>query len=305
MKIKLTHENIHSLCLEMANQIICKMSSEFQGQIQVFGVPRGGVPVAYMLEGILPDKFLVVDKAIHAHCIVDDIIDSGATRERWTAMPGKPHIPFFALIDKTQAGGEFQNVWVVFPWEGSEQEETGVEDNIVRLLQYIGEDPKRGGLLETPKRVAKAWTHWCSGYNVDIPGLLKTFEDGADGCDEMVLIRNIPFYTHCEHHMAPFFGTATVAYIPDGVIVGLSKIPRVVDAFARRLQVQERLTNQIADALQDNLKPKGVGVIIKARHLCMESRGIQQQGHETITSALRGVMRDLPEARAEFLDLAK
>jgi len=180
-----------------------------------------------------------------------------------------------------------------------------VEDNIVRLLQFIGEDPNRGGLLETPKRVAKAWQHWAGGYDVDIPSLLKTFEDGADGCDEMVVIRNIPFYTHCEHHMAPFFGTATVAYIPDGKIVGLSKIPRVVDAFARRLQVQERLTNQIADAIQTNLQPKGVGVIVKARHLCMESRGIEQQGHETITSALRGVMRDLPEARSEFLDLAR
>jgi GTP cyclohydrolase I len=121
----------------------------------------------------------------------------------------------------------------------------------------------------------------------------------------MVVVKDIPFYTHCEHHMTPFFGTATVAYIPDGKIVGLSKLARVVDAFARRLQVQERLTNQIADALQDNLKPKGVGVVVTARHLCMESRGIQQQGHETITSALRGVMRDLPEARAEFLNLAR
>ncbi|OHD22923.1 MAG: GTP cyclohydrolase I FolE [Spirochaetes bacterium GWB1_59_5] len=180
-----------------------------------------------------------------------------------------------------------------------------MEDNIVRLLQYIGEDPKRGGLLDTPKRVAKAWAHWSSGYGVDIPALLKTFEDGADGCDEMVVVKDIPFYTHCEHHMAPFFGTATIAYIPDGKIVGLSKLPRVVNAFARRLQVQERLTNQIADALQEHLQPKGVGVVIRARHLCMESRGIQQQGHHTITSALRGVMRESALARSEFLDLAR
>ena len=303
MKLELTHSNIHSLCLEMSERIRSELKT-IDGQIQIYGIPRGGVPVAYMLEGLLPDAFLVVDKAIHAHCFVDDIIDSGATRERWTATPGNPHVPFFAMIDKSKAGCEFKDSWVVFPWERSD-EETGIEDNIVRLLQYIGEDPKRGGLLETPKRVAKAWTHWCSGYGADIPGLLKTFEDGADGCDEMVVVKDIPFYTHCEHHMTPFFGTATVAYIPDGKIVGLSKLARVVDAFARRLQVQERLTNQIADALQDNLKPKGVGVVVTARHLCMESRGIQQQGHETITSALRGVMRDLPEARAEFLNLAR
>jgi GTP cyclohydrolase I len=138
-----------------------------------------------------------------------------------------------------------------------------------------------------------------------VPGLLKSFKDGADGCDEMVIVKNIPFYTHCEHHMAPFFGTATVAYIPNGQIVGLSKLSRVVDAFARRLQVQERLTNQIADAINDNLMPIGAGVIIQARHLCMESRGICQQGHTTVTSALRGVMRDAPEARAEFLALAR
>jgi GTP cyclohydrolase I len=121
----------------------------------------------------------------------------------------------------------------------------------------------------------------------------------------MVVVKDMPFYTHCEHHMAPFFGTATVAYIPAGKIVGLSKLSRVVNAYARRLQVQERLTNQIADAINDNLQPKGVGVVLKARHLCMESRGICQQGSSTVTSALRGVMRDVPEARAEFLDLAR
>lgn len=287
--------------------MVDKISSAFDGQlvgdIQIYGIPRGGVPVAYMLEGLRPDRFTVVDKPIHAHCFVDDILDSGATREQWTATPGGRHIPFFAMIDK-QTDESFKGKWVVFPWE-TNNEESGIEDNIRRLLQFIGEDPNRGGLQETPARVAKAWRHWCSGYHEDIPKLLKVFKDGADGCDEMVVVKDIPFYTHCEHHLAPFFGTATVAYVPDGAIVGLSKLPRVVNAFARRLQVQERLTNQIADAIQENLKPKGVGVIIRARHLCMESRGIQQQGHSTITSALRGVMRDIPEARAEFLNLTK
>jgi GTP cyclohydrolase I len=179
------------------------------------------------------------------------------------------------------------------------------EHIVTQLLhQVIGEDIAREGLLETPKRVTKAWQHWVSGYNVDIPALLKVFEDGGENYDEMVMVKDIPIYSKCEHHLADIFGTATIAYIPDGKIVGLSKLSRVADAFARRLQVQERLTNQIADALHDNLQPKGVGVIIKARHMCMESRGICQQGHYTVTSALRGVLKDEPSARAEFMQLA-
>lgn len=180
------------------------------------------------------------------------------------------------------------------------------DQNIIEQLlhEVIGEEP-REGLAETPARVVKAWQHWTSGYNVDIPALLKVFEDGADGYDEMVMVKDIPIYSKCEHHLADIFGTCTIAYIPNGKIVGLSKLSRVANAFARRLQVQERLTCQIADALNDNLLPKGVGVIIKARHMCMESRGLRQQGHYTITSALRGVIKDDPTARAEFLSLAK
>lgn len=159
----------------------------------------------------------------------------------------------------------------------------------------------REGLAETPERAAKAWRFWTSGYAVDIPGMLKTFDDGAEGYDEMIVVKNIPLYSHCEHHMAAIFGNATVAYIPQGRIVGLSKINRVVDAFARRLQVQERLTAQVADAIWDNLKPLGVGVFVKARHMCMESRGVCQQGHHTETTALRGVFKDDAKARAEFI----
>lgn len=305
MKIHISHSQAFVLVKEMGQRILEAVEVADGMKIAVYGIPRGGVPVAYLLAGGMPGNFALTDCAETADVFVDDIIDSGATSEKWQKLhPGRP---VFAMINKLDgSGAEFKNSWIVFPWErGDEKETEGVEDNIVRLLQYIGEDPKRGGLLDTPKRVVKAWEHWASGYGVDIAKLLKTFEDGADGCDEMVVVKDIPFYTHCEHHMAPFFGTATIAYIPDGRIVGLSKLPRVVNAFARRLQVQERLTNQIADAIQEHLQPKGVGVVIRARHLCMESRGIQQQGHHTITSALRGVMRDSAEARAEFLDLAR
>lgn len=177
------------------------------------------------------------------------------------------------------------------------------------LLQIEGQNHDlpgglREGLVETPDRVAKAWEHWMSGYEVDIGALLKTFEDGADGYDEMVLVKNIPIYSKCEHHLADIFGTATIGYIPNGKVVGLSKLSRVADAFARRLQVQERMTTQIADAINEHLQPRGVGVIIRARHMCMESRGICQQGHHTVTSALRGVLKE-GNPRSEFLKLAE
>lgn len=175
---------------------------------------------------------------------------------------------------------------------------------ITKLLQVLGEDPQREGLQETPKRVMKAWRHWTSGYNQAAADVLKTFEDGAEGTDEMVIVKDIQLYSHCEHHMAPFFGKAHVAYIPNKRIVGLSKLARVVDIFAHRLQVQERLTNQVANAIWETLEPIGVGVIIEATHFCMCSRGVNKQGSTTVTSALRGALKEKPEARAEFMALA-
>lgn len=177
--------------------------------------------------------------------------------------------------------------------------------HILKLVETTEGEPLRDGLRETPMRVAKAWEFWTSGYGVDPADVLKTFKDGAEGVDEMVLVKDIPFYSHCEHHMAPIFGTATIAYLPDGKIVGLSKLSRLLGVFARRLQVQERLTCQVADALMRHLEPQGCGVVIKARHLCMESRGVCQQGHHTVTSALRGLFKDDSAVRAEFLALAR
>lgn len=188
-------------------------------------------------------------------------------------------------------------------FEQEVEKKSEVENAIRTILGFVGET-EREGLKETPHRVAKAWKHWCSGYNVDIAALLKVFEDGADNYDQMVIVKDIPIYSKCEHHLADIFGTATIAYIPNGKIVGLSKLSRLADAFARRLQVQERLTSQIADALVEHLQPLGVGVVIKARHMCMESRGICQQGHHTVTTALRGVIKEQPETRAEFMQQA-
>lgn len=264
--------------------------------LSVYAIPRGGIPARLALLTIAgAGRFSLSEDPRTADIIVDDLIDTGKTIERFAGRP------CFALIDKRSwAHG---NDWVVWPWEGSAS--AGIEDNITRLLEFVGEDPKRGGLLETPARVAKAWKHWCGGYDVDPASLLKVFEDGAEKVNEMVLVKNIPFFSHCEHHMAPFFGTATVGYIPDGKrIVGLSKINRVVDCFARRLQVQERMTTQIADAFMEHLAPKGVGVIVTARHMCVESRGVAHHGSETTTSALRGVFED-GTVRQEFLLLSK
>lgn len=165
-----------------------------------------------------------------------------------------------------------------------------ISHGIEKILKLIeGGDDLREGLVETPERVAKAYATWFGGYSVDIASLFKTFEDGGECCDEMVIVRDIPVYSHCEHHMAPIIGRAVVGYVPNGRIVGLSKLSRVVDAFARRLQVQERLTNQIADAIVEHLDPKAVCVYIDAKHMCMESRGVKQVcGSSTITKAFRG-----------------
>lgn len=171
--------------------------------------------------------------------------------------------------------------------------------NLLRTV--IGENALRPGLIETPKRVVKAWAEKTSGYGVDIGALMKVFEDGAEGYNELVIVKDIPIYSQCEHHLEPIFGTATIAYHPRHHIVGLSKLSRVADAFARRLQVQERLTTQIADALQEHLNPLAVGVVIRARHFCMEARGLRQQGHHTITKAFRGYLSSDVVRRAEFM----
>ncbi len=299
--VELTHTEIRTLVSEMGEAIRRKFgigASKSYRQLAVYGVPRGGIPVMYRLMSFL--ELRIVENIVEADFIVDDLIDSGRTMERYEANSGKK--PFFALIDKRDPDSPYHGNWVIFPWE--QEEEKSIEDSIVRLLQFVGEDAGRGGLLETPARVARAWRHWCSGYGKDPASVLKVFEDGADNYDQMVVVKDIPIYSKCEHHLADIFGTATIAYIPNGRIVGLSKLSRLADMFARRLQVQERLTSQIADALVEHLNPVGVGVMVRARHMCMESRGTCQQGHHTVTTALRGAIRDDAQARSEFLDIA-
>jgi GTP cyclohydrolase I len=174
---------------------------------------------------------------------------------------------------------------------------------VKRQLELLGEDPDREGLLKTPERVAKSLAWLTRGADIDPRDVVgdALFEESHEN---MVMVRDIELYSLCEHHMLPFFGKAHIAYIPNGRIVGLSKLPRLVEVFSRRLQVQERLTEQIAQALDDILKPRGVGVVIEAVHLCMMMRGVEKQNSSTITSALRGKFVDCPMTRNEFLGLA-
>lgn len=175
---------------------------------------------------------------------------------------------------------------------------------VSRLLELIGEDPDRAGLARTPARVAAALTWLTRGYQQSAQSVIGSGVFDASH-ENMVLVRDVEVYSMCEHHMLPFFGRVHVAYVPDGRIVGLSKIPRIIDVFARRLQVQERLTDQIADAIMEALEPRGVGVVIEAQHLCMMMRGVERQNSRTITSALRGSFRDCPMTRQEFLRLVQ
>lgn len=296
-KAYLTNHDVQGLAEVVSDSIFewARSTGGIPDSLPVYAVPRGGIPAAYAVMQHNEILYLVDDPEAAA-IVIDDLIDSGATAAKYNK-------PFFALIDKKNS--PYKDQWIVFPWEITEKEDSSGEDIGTRLLQYIGEDPTRGGLLETPKRFVKAWDFWTSGYRENVADIMKVFEDGGEDYDQMVLVRDIPVYSHCEHHLASIFGVAHVGYIPAGKICGLSKINRVVDLFARRLQVQERLTVQIADALQEHLDPKGVAVQLKCRHMCMESRGVCQQGHSTITTALRGTFRDDLGARTEFLDAVR
>ena len=266
--------------------------------VRLFPVPRGGVFGALLIKQRLRDAGYIHTQLTvsleEAHFIIDDICDSGKTKEFFEKTTGKPFFSLYSKADKTVAGE-----WFEFPWE-TMTNEIGPEENVRRILQWIGEDPEREGLQETPKRVIKAYKEIFAGYHIDPKSVFKTFEEGA--CDEMVILKDIEFWSTCEHHMAPFFGTAHVAYIPNGRVIGVSKLARLVDIFAQRLQIQERICQQVADALMEYLTPKGAACVIEARHLCMTCRGVRKQNSKMISSSLRGEFLEA-EVRAEFMSL--
>lgn len=241
-----------------------------------YGVPRGGQYIAAMLDP--------VDTPEQADYIIDDLIDSGKTRDHYAQQ--YPDKPFIALYEKN---GE----WLVFPWE--QKGEIEIEDNVLRILEYF-DDATREGLRDTPKRYIKFLKEFLSppDYN------FTCFDN--DGTDQMIVQSNIPFYSLCEHHLAPFHGVAHVAYVPNDKIVGLSKLARTVEYYSRRFQNQERITMQVANKLMSELNAKGVGVIIQAEHLCVAMRGVKKHNTKTTTSALLGVFKTI-ETRNEFLHI--
>lgn len=274
IKTKVTWEQIY----HRLNEAIKHLPKD----TKYYGVPRGGQIVAGMTGN-------AVDTIEEADVIIDDLIDSGATLERYKEYSK----PFVALIDKRI---ELQGEWLVFPWEN---EEGNIEDNVRRLLQYFGEDANREGLQETPKRFVKFFKEFLNPPEWNC----TTFE--GEGYDEMIIQTNIPFHSLCEHHIAPFFGTGTIAYIPNKRIVGLSKLARTLETYSRRLQNQERITMQVAEFLWKELHPKGVAVQITAKHMCMEMRGVKKHDTYTTTTKLLGVFKESASAKAEFLNAIK
>lgn len=278
--LNLTYEDIVARAEELAEAI-----SRNRTEIKAYGVPRGGCFIAAL--------FRPVDNPEDADLIVDDLVDSGATRDRWRAM--YPDIPFWSPYDKTKEP-ELAGRWLSFPWEVND---APVEDNVVRLLQGMGEDPTREGLKETPKRYVKFWREFLSPPQFNF----TTFD--AEGTDEMILQIGIPFHSVCEHHLAPFFGVGHIAYIPNERIVGLSKLARTLELYSRRLQNQERITTQVAERLMQELDAKGVAVVLDAEHTCMSMRGVKKPGVRTRTSKLLGYFKHDEKARNEFLNLIR
>lgn len=264
--------------------------------VRIFGVPRGGCVPAVLVAAELNMRgfrIRLVDSAGDADLVVDDLIDSGETKRRYENENRR----FIALIDKSEP--EWAGKWIVFPWEQNGEEQP--TDAIVRILSYIGEDPNREGLRDTPKRVIKSYGELFAGYGKDAADLMTVFEDGA--CDEMVVLRSISMQSFCEHHMLPFIGVAHVAYVPNNRVIGVSKLARLVDMFAKRLQIQERICQQVTAALDEHLQPHGSACVIEAKHLCMSCRGVNKQNSSMITSSLTGVFRENAVTRSEFLSL--
>jgi GTP cyclohydrolase I len=282
----------------LINGLIRKIKISGLKPQSIYGIPKGGVMPATVLSERL--KLPLVDTPNINSLIVDDILDSGRTMAKYE-FPMK-----CVLLNKNKkikilsALQVKPTEWIQFPWEVNE---SGIEENIVRILEYIGEDPKREGLLETPKRVVKAYNELFAGYKQDPAIILgKVF---TNSYNQMVISKDIEFTSFCEHHILPFQGTVSIAYLPKGKIVGLSKLARLVEIYARRLQVQEQMTDDIANAINKCVKPDGVAVTIKAKHSCQSIRGVRKQLPEMITTRLIGAFLEHPQTRAEYYSLIK
>lgn len=287
--IKITYQELQQDSHKLAE----KINSTPGLYDSIYAVPRGGVPIALLMNEklqlpMIEDVELITPNTL----IVDDICDSGRTLAKF---PDNDAATIYKKVDSPLPRWclYVTDEWIEFPYEQTERDE---QDNIVRMLETLGEDVTREGLQDTPKRVMKFYREFLSPPQFNF----TTFD--SEEYDEMIVQKDIPFFSLCEHHLAPFFGIATVAYIPDKKIVGLSKLARTVELYARKFQNQERITSQIAERLQKELEPRGVAVTLKARHFCMEMRGIKTHDVHTVTSKLTGFFKDDPKARAEYLE---
>lgn len=280
---------------------IHSFTAEIREYDYILGISRGGIIPATLIHQVydkaelkIVDAYANVDEYKDKKVlIVDDIRDSGRTLAYF--QKELPQAEVFVLVAKHDPG------WVVFPWETTEDKVDGVEQAVTTLIRASGDDPMRQGVLETPQRFAKAWEFWTEGYKHNPSEVMKVFEDPTN--DQMVIVRDIQFYSMCEHHLAPFHGKVSIGYVPKGKVLGLSKFVRLVRIFSRRLQIQEKLTREIAQAVMEHLEPYGVAVVVEAEHMCMASRGVHTHGSSTITSEMLGMFREQPESRAEFLKL--
>ena len=295
---------VRKLTIDMLNELVTELAQRIKAKRKryknIYAIPRGGHIIGLLLSDKLGIPMELDEKDIKPNTlIVDDLVDSGKTISKYkqndTAVifvkngKGKK-VTYY--VDETDD-------WIQFPDEKDDE----VQDHITRVMQYIGEDTSREGLIETPKRVQKALDEIFAGYKQNPKDLMKTFTQGT--CKEMVILKNCEFYSTCEHHMFPFFGHISIGYLPNKKVIGISKLARLVDLYSKRMQIQERMTTQIADTIMKELDAKGVYVVCEGVHFCMRSRGVKKQDASMITSAVRGVFADDAKARQEFLMLIK
>ena len=304
-KYKLTLGEFNNMIDELSNQIF---ETEDAGYEYLYGVPRGGIPIALALSKrtgipLISTELLTRDKKI---LVVDDIVDSGRTRERFGAWDfASLFISNSTPIDlKPTYFVQVSPGWINFWWEDNE---VAGEDNITRIIQLIGDNPNRNGLKETPERVVKSWNELFYGYDQNPEDVFKTFDDeDSRQFTGLVYLKDIEFYSMCEHHMLPFYGKAMIAYIPNGPVIGASKMARLLDIYARRLQMQERIGEQVTEALMKYLKPKGAACLTEAKHLCIACRGVRKQHSVMGYSSLKGIFLDEEDgiaARNELMSL--
>jgi len=286
----------YGLCENLANKI--------KGKYRViYPIHKNGLYVANFLSESLGLKIIYDKESINDFnkselIIVDDLVDSGRTLSSFKGIDKAVLFVKNNNQKKVKYFVEKTNDWIRFPFE----KENDIEENIVRMLEYIGEDPTREGLIDTPKRIVKSWDKLYGGYKMNPKDLVTSFQDGA--CDEVVILKNIEFYSVCEHHNLPFFGKISIGYLPRKKVIGVSKLARIVEVYARRMQIQEKMTTQIADCIVDLINPRGVMVVCEAQHFCVVARGVEKKNSLMVTSAIRGAFRK-KDLRDEFLNLIK